>query len=155
MGISGLVTGSSAIRFDGLKITGAGNGVSIGVTGLTQAQYVVDNTSIDVSGTGMILSDGAGTIRNSNFTGPPGAYGLSLQTPDLGGTYLVDTCSFKNLTYGASIGAFALVRFSNSSFSGNSYGIFNQSGGTIVSFRNNVFAGNGVDGSPALTTSLK
>ena len=147
--------GGGSVRFDGVKIAGAGTGIFVQNTGFVQAQYVVDNSSFDVSGTGIALIDGAGTIRNSNFTGPSGAVGLNLGVTDLGGTYLIDTCSFQSLTYGVNIGNFIVARFSNSTFSNDGYGIYNVSGGSIVSFRNNVFAGNGADGSPALTTSLK
>jgi hypothetical protein len=94
--IFGQTQGAALVRFDGVNIQNTGN---------TQVQYVVDNTSINVTGFGMALNDGAGTV--------------SLVTGSLGGTYMIDSCSFKNLAFGIVIG-------------------------------HNVFAGNGVDGAPAL-----
>jgi hypothetical protein len=46
------------------------------------------------------------------------------------------------------------LRLSNSLIAGNGFGLQTTSG-TAITFRNNVFAGNGSDGAPSLATSLK
>jgi hypothetical protein len=147
-------SGTSVIHLDGVRVDGIGDGLFLQTNSSTQV--TADNVSTDVTGTGMLILDGYGAVRNSNFrtTSAPGSTGLSLQ-PQFSSSILVDTCSFKNLQFGLTVGAGATVRISNSAFSGNATGVFNNSTGVAISFRNNVFAGNGVDGAPTLTTSLK
>ncbi|MGA3187139.1 MAG: right-handed parallel beta-helix repeat-containing protein [Bryobacteraceae bacterium] len=154
--ISGTVSNGGAVHMNGVTIVGAGSGIYLnnGTPSGGPFPFTAENLVVDVTGPGVQIIDGYGTIRNSKFrSGASGTTGVALTTSSTTPSWLFDTCSFENLGYGLVIGGGETVRISNSEFSGNGTGIFNS--GTAISFRNNVFAGNSTDGAPSLTTSLK
>lgn len=158
--IIGAVT-TGAIHLNNVRILGQGTGIQLfsntpamGGTATAAFPFAAENLTVDVTGTGAVLTDLYGTIRNSKFrSGSTTTSGVVLLANAFTPSWLVDTCSFENLSYGLTVGGGVTARISNSEFSGNGTGIF--SSGTAISFRNNVFAGNTTDGSPSLTTSLK
>lgn len=156
---TGVIYGGS-VHLNNVRILGQGGGIilsntiDVGGTATTAFPFTAENLTIDVTGTGLQLTDLYGTIRNSKFrSGSSNSTGAALLANSFTPSWLLDTCSFENLAYGLTIGGGVTARISNSEFSGNGYGIF--SSGTAISFRNNVFAANGTDGSPSLSTSLK
>lgn len=154
IGILGNVSGGAVIHLKGVTILGQGTGVQIANQSGAPFSFAAENLLVDMSNQGAVLTDGYGVIRNSQFRSTAGgATGLALLATTSTPTWMVDTCAFQNLAFGMSVGGGSTARISNSEFTGNGFGIF--SSGTTISFRNNVFAGNGTDGSPILTTSLK
>lgn len=147
--------GASSVHINGLTMSGIGDGVFLQSLGPSAAQYTFDNVSSYLTGTAMNLSDVLATIHNSSFSSPGGGTGILTNAGSFVANYFIDTCSFKNLATGINVSAQSLMRISNSSFSALGNGILSATGATVISFRNNVFAGNVVDGAPALTTSLK
>jgi hypothetical protein len=155
--IGGTVTNGGAVKLRNVTIRGYSTAVNIANSANPTSPFLfqADNLTVDVpQSDGVVLTDAAGTIRNSNFRGTGMTHtGLALLTTTTTPTFLLDGCSFTSLAYGLVTGAGSTTRISNSEFAGNSFGLFGS--GTTISFRNNVFAGNGTDGSPSLTTSLK
>jgi hypothetical protein len=102
-------------------------------------------------GDGLNLFNCSGVIRDSLFS--ENGNGITVNGNLSGLSVLIDhsEMSFNNTGLLASAGT---IRLSNSTISGNGTGI-NNNGGTVISFRNNVIAGNTVDGAPALSTSLR
>jgi hypothetical protein len=151
--IIGTIGGGVTIHMKNVTIVGAGNGIALANSSGAPFSFAAENLSVDVTGAGVELTDGYGVIRNSRFRGSSSSTGLALLSSSSTPVWLLDTCSFQNLAYGLVAGSPGTVRISNSEFTGNTFGIFG--GGTTISFRNNVFAGNGADGSPVMSTSLK
>src|ERR1019366_504327 len=86
------------------------------------------------------IQDGNATVSNSSFQDC--VIGLNLSQLYATPVWLVDSTHLLNNTVGLNVGG-GTLRLSNNVISGNTTGIVSYSSPTIVSFRNNVFAGNG------------
>jgi hypothetical protein len=150
-------TNSDAIQINGdaqtqvslknVSVTGGTN--SIDLTGGVQA--VMDGVSqTGASGNGLLIPKGSVIVRNSKFSS--NLIGITIRT---GATVLLDGVSTTLNTTGIAASGTSTTRLSNSEISANGTGIDTSGGGTVISFRNNVIAGNTVDGAPALSTSLR
>ncbi len=105
-------------------------------------------------GSGFSALDISVTVRNSSVGG--GGFfgtGIVLASSVTSPVSLIDNTQVLNCGTGIFLHS-GTLRLSNAVITGNTTGI-NTTGGTLISFRNNVFAGNGTDGAPALTSSLK
>lgn len=100
---------------------------------------------------GMWIKDSSLVARDSTLHGNAIA-GLSVQSQGAPTSALIERSEFSFNGIGVSASN-ATVRLADSVVTGNAVGLDN--GGTIVSFRTNMIAGNTTDGTPALSTSLK
>ena len=142
------------VHIENVIVTGSGSfeGV-IAVSTLTASHL-----SVIGGGQGVLANVGSSvTIRDSVLRGNQAGI-LVRGSNGNGATAMIERCEISFNTTGiqsdASSGP-ALVRISDSVITGNTTGLSQVRGGTIISFRTNMLAGNGVDGTPSLSTSLK
>ena len=154
-GIYATLAGGASLHLNRVTILGQGSGITASNSGgTTPFSLEAENVTVDVAGNGATVTDGNAVFRNSRFVNPaPSGTGVGFLVSKTTPSLLLDTCAFQGLAYGLVSEAGATVRISNSEFTGNNFGIFGS--GAVISYRNNVFAGNGNDGSPMLSTSLK
>jgi hypothetical protein len=148
-----IANGGSVLDFDNVSLIG-GN-IPIQTFGAAGAPYQVRvrNMSSTGSVSGVSFSDGSGLVQDSSFSSTLNA-GLSLgMETSTSPTWMVNNCQFSNNGGGLATFTGTSVRLSNSVFSGNTVGLFTQ--GTVITYRNNFFAGNGTDNAPLLSTSTK
>jgi hypothetical protein len=118
----------------------------------TPANAVLQNVSVSASVLALSVNDAAVTVRNSSFRGA--SVGISTFATSTSPVSVLDSTQVTNNGTGISASG-GTLRLFNNVISGNTTGIAAGIGATVISFRNNAFAGNGADGSPALSTSLK
>jgi len=118
----------------------------------TPYKAIFDRVTVQGGDMCATIQDGSATVSNSSFQDC--VMGLNLGQLYATPVWLVDSTHLLNNTFGLNVGG-GTLRLSNNVISGNTTGIVSYSSPTIVRFRNNVFAGNGTDNSPALGTSLK
>jgi hypothetical protein len=68
-----------------------------------------------------------------------------------GGTVTIDKSFISNSYYGINAFGTGTVRLSDSTITGNSFGLFPFDGGSIISFVNNRIYGNQFDGAPTMS----
>ena len=146
------------VNLHNVDINGRGSGVSMYVGQLT-ADRLSANTKVNA----LLLAGKwlSATIRDSVFHAPNGSAlnissDINSQNPK---SLMIEHCELGHSGGGLSVYQAAqapplTVRLSNTLFSNNMVGIV-QDGGTVISYRNNVFAGNLSDGNPPLSASLK
>jgi hypothetical protein len=153
-----LLDPASSLDVKSVTISGAGTGFilrpSLGANP-QPCQASFEDVTVSSNGafsTGLTSQEFNLTIRNSTFRSmADGVVSLSTLTSPI---VLVENSDFVNNSSVGILFSGGTLRISNSVFSGNATGISSQ-GGTVISYRNNTFAGNGVDGAPSLSTSLK
>ena len=141
-----------------LTLSNPGAGILIAPTGSGSATALLDNVRL-IGGTNNGLQVfGPATVVMSNSTignnanhgiwaiGTNGAVGMSLENVVVSGNPQAGVFAE---------GAGAVVRLSNSTITGSTQGIRASSGGRIISFGNNRFFGNTVNGQPTSTTPLQ
>jgi len=156
-GISVQGDAASLLNFDRVSVTGGTTGISLVPTiNGQQPAFPVSFQQVSVTGSSVAaqLQNVNITIRDStfrsNFWGLLFTYSNGAPTTNA----LIEHTQFVNNSTAMFVGPPHTVRLSNSIFSGNTTAAINSTG-TVISFRNNVFAANGVDGLSALSTSLK
>jgi hypothetical protein len=131
----------------GLKIDAAGFAVGLD-------RVAVSNTSV----AGLYALDCAISVRDSVFrnSAGPGIYILNAASITTSAMIERSEMSFNHIgLLVAANGGSVTTRLSDSVIAGNNTGLQQQNGGTIVTFRTNMIAGNTTDGVPALSISLK
>jgi hypothetical protein len=116
----------------------------------------LENVSVTAFDNALIVEDGNAMVRNSSFRGAnhhPSSIGIELVSQFTSPNSLIENSKVASNSTGISVTG-GTLRLSNDVITGNGTGISN-SGATVISFRNNTFAGNTTDGSPLLSTSLK
>jgi hypothetical protein len=116
----------------------------------------LENVSVTASDNALIVSDGNANIRNSSFRGANrtlSGIGIELVPSSTSPNALIENSKVASNSTGISVTG-GTLRLSNNVITGNATGI-SGTGATVISFRNNTFAGNGADGSPLLSTSVK
>jgi hypothetical protein len=116
----------------------------------------LENVSVTASDVALLISDGNANVRNSSLRGAhrtTSGIGINLFSQSTSPTWLIENSRVASNSTGISVTG-GTVRLSNDVITGNTTGI-SSTGATVISFRNNTFAGNGVDGSPLLSTSVK
>jgi hypothetical protein len=116
------------------------------------ANAVLQNVSVSASQIGLNVNETAVIVRNSSFRGA--STGIGIHATSTSPVSMLDSTQVTNNGTGISVTG-GTMRLFNNVISGNTTGITTSNGATVISFRNNAFAGNGTDGSPALSTSLK
>ncbi len=104
----------------------------------------------------MVIQDYAVSLRDSVFTG--NGAGVTLTSNAAATSAFIERCEMSFNTTGLQVigGNFSsTARIGDSVITGNTTGVSASGGGTIISFRTNMLAGNVTDGALALTTSLK
>ena len=144
------------VNLQNVAIAGAQTGILLAnavISPTMPFQATLDNVSVDATEGGLNVVEGSVTVRNSSFVGAGASVGVGFFSSSTNPTSLVESTRIANNNTGIQLFG-GTLRLSGNVISGNGTGIGNT-GGTIISFRNNVFAGNGADGSPPLATSLK
>jgi hypothetical protein len=124
------------------------------IKGQSPAPYSISLQNVVTDGCnegGLVVQDGNATIRDSTFRGSN--IGIQFVAPSQTLNSLIEHTELVNNGVGLSADVQYTVRLSNSVVSNNLTGV--TGAGTFISFRNNVFAGNGADGTLSLSTSLK
>ena len=158
-GIYSPVTGSSltgnhitvADAFTGVYFTAANGTVT------------VDNLNVmNASGTAVHVVGGAVSIRNSNLRGAgntTSSIGFYVAgSGGVAGSGMIERSEIGSNGVGIEAdgsGGGGTIRVSNSVIENNSTGLNQINAGQVISFRTNMFSGNGTDGTPELSTSLK
>ncbi len=112
----------------------------------------VDRVTVRGGDNGLIVQDGSVILHDSSFENCN--IGINFQAINTSPVRLLEGAHISKNTTGISTGPGTLY-LSGSVLSGNTTALFAYAGATAITFRNNVFANNGVDGTPALSTSLK
>lgn len=116
---------------------------------------LLQNVSVSASQIGIDAIEAGVTVRNSSFRGAGfSTTGINLFAASSSPVSTLDSSQVTNNAPGISVHG-GTLRLFNNVISGNTTGITTSGGGTVISFRNNAFSGNGTDGSPLLSTSLK
>jgi hypothetical protein len=154
-GIALVCTPGVSIDLKHVSILGANTGIALTpVSNNPVGAYSVALTDVTVraNNIGVQIVEGSATIRDSvvGYTNGPG---ILLTGPVTNPVSVIEHTELVNNTVGLLEG-YGTARLSNSLIAGNQTGIL-MGPGTVISFRNNAFAGNGTDGSPVLSTSLK
>jgi hypothetical protein len=136
-----------------LSTTGIGLSPIANSTPTTPFVANIDRVTCDGGILGLQITDGSATIHDSTFQSA--FYGISVGGAQTTPTWLVERTQIVDNRFGLVAGGGGTIRLSDSVVSGNMTGLEITGGTTIISFRNNVFAGNGADGSPVLSTSLR
>jgi hypothetical protein len=110
------------------------------------------DVNIRNSGAAVQITDGGATIRDSAFAAC--GSGVTLSATNTSPVSFFEHTEFDDNSVGLVVSS-GVARISNSLFSLNGTGISTTGAGSVISFRNNEFAGNGTDGAPILTSSLK
>jgi hypothetical protein len=144
------------IRLKDVTLSGVQTGISIyGGSSSGPTKATLENVSVDASQSGLSAIDVSVTIRNSSFVGPvAGGFGVALAAQNTSPVSTIESTQIANQATGLIVQG-EIVRLSNCVITGNTTGVNSLSGGTIISYRNNTFAGNGTDGPISLSTSLK
>jgi hypothetical protein len=138
-----------------VTVTGGVTGVNFcPLVSATEIPFQVSLERVVVTGCGLALQiqDGNVTVRNSTLRGSSGS-AIQFGLPAAATNSLIENSQISNNSVGLSAPAPYTIRVSNTAFSNNTTAI--QGTGTFISYRNNVFAGNGTDGPISLSTSLK
>jgi len=115
----------------------------------------LENVSVYASVNGLSAIDGEMTIRNSSFLGGSLSTGITIGANSSAPVSLIENTRIANSNVGIFATGGQTLRLSNDVISRNGTGINASGGATVISYRNNVFAGNTNDGTSALATSLK
>ena len=145
------------IRLKDVMVSGVENGIYIGgsINAGFSTAATLENVSVDATLFCLAASDTSVTVRNSSFlSAARNSSGVILATLSSVPSSLIESTQIANHTTGLTIQG-EPVRLSNSVVTGNVTGVNVLGGGSLVSFRNNTFAGNGTDGPISLSTSLK
>jgi hypothetical protein len=159
-GISKLIVADSLIadaNVDGINVAPSGNG---------GARVVLDHTRVENSlGTGMLFSGDSttgsirATVRDSAATGNGASFGSGIAATESGSgtvSLMIDRTAVVNSNTGVlAFGAGATIRIGDSTVTGSSTGLSSGSGGVIASYGTNQVDGNGADGAPTSTISMK
>ncbi len=113
---------------------------------------LLDHVSVTGTALAAYLQDANVTIQNSDFTNNSGA-AVACDASRIAPNWLIQNTTFTQNGEGLSGASACTIRVSNDAFVSNTTGI--AAGGTMISFRNNIFMGNGTDGAPTLSTSFK
>lgn len=135
-------------------VPGAGGGIEVVPTGSANSKMVLENVRIEGSANAGMRVDMSGTtggsvsisIDDSHIVG--GQTGLSVEASGAGVGMVMLVRSGIVSNFGAAItanGANAIVRVSDSTFTGNSSGVFASNGATVASYGDNR-----LDGNPAI-----
>ena len=138
----------SQLNLRNVRITGGTIGVSAGV-GTTS----IDRVAVTAAATGLLAADCSVAVRDSSFR--DALFGVSVSASTTNTTMLIERSEVSFNSTGLLVntsGPSATVRLSDNVITGNTTGI-SQPGGTVISFRTNMIAGNSSDGTPPLTTS--
>jgi len=107
---------------------------------------------------GLFARDSSVTVRDSVFHGSAGP-GISISSFNLPTNVLVERSESSGNATGVSAAnagnSQVMVRLADSVVTGNVTGLSQQTTSNIVSFRTNMVAGNGSDGNPSLSISMK
>ena len=164
------IAGTPGSFANGIHVTGASVNLTADNSTVVDAVYGVNLAGANAifAGSGLRLlgsttaalsmSAGSGTLRDSLLRGPgPGSSTTGVHLS--GGTVLaLERSELTANATGALIdgsGGSSTLRLNNSTIVGNGMGLSGVSNGQIISLRTNVISGNGSDGTPALSTSLK
>ena len=126
-----------------------GNGINAFVVGGAVKLTVGNSQIIGVNGNGLNISGGTtATVSGSVIAGNNNGINIA------NGTLGIMDCNISNNTNGVNALVGSTVRLFRSMVTGNGTGLV-LGGGTIVSHVSNVFAGNGVDGTPSSSPVLQ
>lgn len=141
------VAAFSAARFDfaHVTVTGGTDGFDLApASPETTYRVSIADSSVDVASTGISVDGGSATIRDSSVLNA--VNGLIFKVSGAVTTNaILDHTQISGNTTGLSVNAKTTVMMSYCLLSLNSVGV-SLSGGTLQSFNNNVFFGNGSDG---------
>lgn len=154
---TGIGAGAATTLVENVAITGAvGNAVGVGFG----APITIRNVTISGASYGVFVQGGTAMISESVFRGC--SNGISVNSDGLGhaGIGFIERSEISanigiGLAVSAANGSPAIVRFASTVITGNGTGILATSGGQILSFGNNMIAGNTIDGSPSTNISLQ
>jgi hypothetical protein len=160
-GIAVSLDPTSSVSMKNLTVYGGSpNGSQIGIaiypyynSPTTPYHVNLDHVTCDGSNIAFQVVEGDAVIRDSSFRNSFVGidFSSSLTSPNV---IIEDSEISNNLLWGLqAVGGTA--RLSNSTIAGNGQGINVAGGATVISFRNNTFAGNISDGPTLLSTSLK
>ncbi|MDP8980215.1 MAG: hypothetical protein M3O35_06455 [Acidobacteriota bacterium] len=141
------------VNLRNVSTTGGTYGVSSSFGAVTAERLSVANASQS----GLAAGNGSLTVRDSVFRGNTGS-GILVQASSVPTSALIERSEMSLGGTGliaSQNGAAVTVRVSDSVITGNNLGVSALGGGTVITFRTNMIAGNTTDGAPALSTSLK
>lgn len=133
-----------------------GNGIQIQPTGTGSGRVVINRTQVLNSSTGvradMSATTGTGvliTIYESVLAGNTGGGIVLVATGAVPAAAMVDRSASVYNGSGLTVnGSNAVIRFSNSTVTGNSTGLTTVSSGQLLSYKNNMLVGNTTEGAP-------
>jgi hypothetical protein len=157
-GIDVNVAAGLSVDLKDVTVSGARIGIDLFNTFNATTPFTanLENVSVTASNVALLISDGNANIRNTSLRGAHGTtsgIGVDLFSQSTSPTWLIENSRVASNSTGISVTG-GTLRLSNNVITGNTTGI-SSTGATVISFRNNTFAGNGVDGSPLLSTSVK
>jgi nitrous oxidase accessory protein NosD len=131
-------------------------GISLFGAGPTLFNASFDNVTVGARDQAMNILEGSITMRNSSLRNTFNAqFCLNLYGSVTSPVSLIEGTEIANCTTGIRMNQ-GTLRLSNNVITGNGTGLsLTSAAATAITFRNNVFAGNGVDGAPSLAASLK
>lgn len=157
--LAGLVVADSTLIFNGEGINFAPTG------GSSVANAELINTRVDGGFVGVALDSSQGAAITASLTGGSAsnnAIGVLVRSPSPPASGPPVTAILRgveavgNIASGvAAEGAAAVMYLNRTKVYGNATGLMTSDGGTLVSFGNNAVSGNGTDGAPTTTISLK
>jgi hypothetical protein len=155
---SGIITGANT-EIENVAITGGPNNGVVASAFASIITLAVKNLSVAAAANYGIFASGVkGTVRDSVVRAA--TFGVYVSNSSGPATLLIERCdltgNIDGLYADGSAGAAAAVaRLSDSVITANFVGLVPVNGGQIISFRNNMLAGNGTDGSTPFSASLK
>jgi hypothetical protein len=156
---TGVLIRGGDLHLENVLIVGAETtGVLVDGSTSTSRLTAKNLTVANPSNWGILVQGGSASLRDSVMRGGP--YGIYVQSlPGHPAVALVDRCELSYNVVGLVAdntgGSGATVRLSDTVITANDNGIFTTAGGQIITFRTNMLAGNGTDGSTPFSISLK
>jgi hypothetical protein len=142
-----------------VHIEGGALGVTMAHLTSTPVVHLDRVTATNASQAGLHAHDSTVSVRDCVFHGSSNGYGIWVTNGVSPTNVMVERTEMSSNNIGLMVAPSsalgATVRLSNSVITANTTGVAQQGSGSLISFRNNMIAGNNTDGNPSLSISMK